>query len=138
MPRKLTASDRKNLIKLASSLPKGSPERKAILAGLKVSGSNRSKTIGSWIAQLRDWKRQAQRAKDALRDMNRKYEGVDLYDLRSWSEDDQREELAEFADDGKLKWDMRNDASAEIMLAVINTSIIEDLDRAIDALDEIA
>jgi len=38
MPR-LTASDRSSLIKLASSLEKGSEERKAILSGLKrVSG----------------------------------------------------------------------------------------------------
>lgn len=35
--KKLTASDRKSLIRLASSLPKGSPERKAILAGLSKS-----------------------------------------------------------------------------------------------------
>jgi hypothetical protein len=34
MPRVLTAADRKSLIRLASSLPKGSPEKKAILAGL--------------------------------------------------------------------------------------------------------
>ena len=34
MSRKLTASDRKNLIRLASTMPKGSPERKAILEGL--------------------------------------------------------------------------------------------------------
>lgn len=34
MPRTLSASDRSTLIKLASSLPKGSPEKKAILAGL--------------------------------------------------------------------------------------------------------
>lgn len=33
----LTASDRKNLIRLASSLPKGDKQRRAILAGLKVS-----------------------------------------------------------------------------------------------------
>jgi len=33
--RTLTASDRSALIKLASSLPAGSPERKAILAGLQ-------------------------------------------------------------------------------------------------------
>lgn len=32
--RKLTASDRSALIRLASSLPKGSEERRAILAGL--------------------------------------------------------------------------------------------------------
>lgn len=34
MSRTLTAQDRASLIRLASSLPKGSPERKAILAGL--------------------------------------------------------------------------------------------------------
>jgi len=39
MPRKITASDRKNLIRLASEMPKGSPERKAILAGLKKEAS---------------------------------------------------------------------------------------------------
>ena len=35
MARSLTASDRAGLIRLASSLPKRSPERRAILAGLK-------------------------------------------------------------------------------------------------------
>lgn len=35
MPRSLTAQDRSRLIKLASSLPPGSAERKAILGGLK-------------------------------------------------------------------------------------------------------
>lgn len=34
----ITASDRKALIRLASSLPKGSEERKTILAGLKTGG----------------------------------------------------------------------------------------------------
>jgi hypothetical protein len=34
MSRTLSASDRASLIRLASSLPVGSPERKAILAGL--------------------------------------------------------------------------------------------------------
>ena len=37
MSRSLTASDRKNLVRLASELPQGSPERKAILAGLRQS-----------------------------------------------------------------------------------------------------
>ena len=41
MSRKITSSDRKNLIRLASALPKGSPERRAILAGLaKVARFN--------------------------------------------------------------------------------------------------
>jgi uncharacterized protein YjbI with pentapeptide repeats len=35
MPRTLTAQDRASLIRLASSLPAGSPVRKAILAGLE-------------------------------------------------------------------------------------------------------
>ncbi len=42
MPRKLTASDRKTLIRLASTLPKGSEERRAILAGLSRKASRKS------------------------------------------------------------------------------------------------
>lgn len=41
MPRTLTASDRSTLIKLASTMPKGSPERKAILAGLEKASRSR-------------------------------------------------------------------------------------------------
>ncbi len=41
---KLSSQDRAALIKLASSLPAGSPERKAILAGLNLTGG--SKTAG--------------------------------------------------------------------------------------------
>jgi hypothetical protein len=37
MPKTLTATDRKSLIRLASTMPVGSPERKAILAGLQGS-----------------------------------------------------------------------------------------------------
>ena len=37
--RRLTASDRSSLIKLASELPKGSKERRAILAGIKTAGA---------------------------------------------------------------------------------------------------
>lgn len=44
MSRTLTASDRKSLIRLASSLPKGSPERRAILTGLGRKGSGRRAT----------------------------------------------------------------------------------------------
>ena len=40
MPRTLTASDRRSLIRLASTLPVGSPERKAILNGLKAASRN--------------------------------------------------------------------------------------------------
>lgn len=40
MSRNLTAFDRSSLIRLASSLPAGSPERKAILAGLRKVSSD--------------------------------------------------------------------------------------------------
>ena len=40
MSRSLTAADRSALIKLANTLPKESPERKAILAGLKKSAGD--------------------------------------------------------------------------------------------------
>ena len=43
MPRTLTAADRSALIRLASTLPAGNEERKAILAGLqKQAGPDRS------------------------------------------------------------------------------------------------
>ena len=41
MARTLTASDRSTLIRLASSMPVGSPERKAILAGLAKTAVTR-------------------------------------------------------------------------------------------------
>jgi len=37
--KKISSEDRKSLIRLASSLPQGSPERKAILAGLKKTSA---------------------------------------------------------------------------------------------------
>jgi len=45
MPRTLTASDRRSLIRLASTMPVGSPERKAILAGLSQSAGMLSSNI---------------------------------------------------------------------------------------------
>ncbi len=45
MSRSLTASDRTALIRLASSLPKGSPERKVILAGLKKANHHDGKHV---------------------------------------------------------------------------------------------
>lgn len=58
MARSLTASDRTSLIRLASSLPVGSPERKAILEGLsassekKASGADPHLTEGTLIRLL--------------------------------------------------------------------------------------
>jgi hypothetical protein len=54
MARNLTASDRSALIKLASTLPKGSPERKAILAGLATDlvGADLIGTLKADVAEL--------------------------------------------------------------------------------------
>ena len=41
MPRSLTSSDRARLIRLASTMPSGSAERKAILKGLGAGGLQR-------------------------------------------------------------------------------------------------
>jgi hypothetical protein len=52
MPKRLTASDRSSLIKLASNLQKGSEERKAILSGLKKTSAydqDRAWTEGSGL-----------------------------------------------------------------------------------------
>ena len=45
MPRTLTAQDRARITKLASSMPAGSPERKAILAGLSKSAGDVRATL---------------------------------------------------------------------------------------------
>ena len=53
MSRTLTASDRKSLIRLAASLPKGSEDRRAILAGLKTAGKVEIRE-GAELVALRD------------------------------------------------------------------------------------
>ena len=54
MPRNLTAADRKSLIRLASTLPAGSDERKAILNGLaKTSRKDARKAVREAFAELK-------------------------------------------------------------------------------------
>jgi hypothetical protein len=61
MSRSLTAQDRASLIRLASSLPAGSPERKAILAGLSRTSAgdlvNCPNCIGTGSVQVPDKER---------------------------------------------------------------------------------
>ena len=81
----LTAADQTSLVRLASSLPKGSDERRAILAGLKAAR-------GIGMDPIREWKGgddatkakviggQIERASDILRMvkiMGQKTPGVD-------------------------------------------------------------
>jgi hypothetical protein len=49
MAKTLTASDRKSLIRLASTMPVGSDERKAILAGLSKTAKAPVPEAGQWI-----------------------------------------------------------------------------------------
>jgi len=73
--RSVTASDRKRLIRLASSLPVGSPERKAILNGLvKSAASDRSANYDREILALiheerrvkHSWEREVSKAYSTL------------------------------------------------------------------------
>ena len=52
MSRTLTASDRSRLIRLASTLPKGSEERKAILSGLSKTARDLypELKVSRWVA----------------------------------------------------------------------------------------
>ncbi len=56
MSRSLTAQDRSSLIRLASSLPAGSAERKAILAGLSKSAGSKELDLleGSELADYEE------------------------------------------------------------------------------------
>ena len=57
MSRRMTASDRSALIRLASSLPAGSDERRAILAGLtRARPAPRGQSLSDLGAYQSDWK----------------------------------------------------------------------------------
>ena len=91
MARELTASDRKNLIRLASEMPAGSPKRKAILAGLKKTSAeywagsdkdrvnvaleaNNGRTLWEGVASVAD----AKKMDDHLGKLHRMSEDRDL------------------------------------------------------------
>lgn len=63
MARALTAADRSRLIKLASKMPVGSPERKAILAGL--SKSDAEKVKGMLVKYIEQTHKMASGSKEA-------------------------------------------------------------------------
>ena len=51
MPKTLTASDRTALLNLAASLPQGSEERRAILAGLKKAPVDKTAASGQFVGE---------------------------------------------------------------------------------------
>ena len=55
MPKHITSSDRSSLIRLASSLEKGSAERRAILAGLARLKKHASSPYPEWNEHTDDW-----------------------------------------------------------------------------------
>lgn len=64
MSKPLTASDRATLVKLAGSLPKGSPEKRAILAGLKLGSK---KVAGIKILVIKNGEKQGYTAAQIAR-----------------------------------------------------------------------
>jgi hypothetical protein len=83
---KLTASDRSSLIKLASSLPKGSEERRVILLGLSkaaVSGMN-----DAWSGWL----------KYSLKDIGGKFSGLTSKEKKIYKDEKTFKEIKTWAD----------------------------------------
>jgi hypothetical protein len=86
MSRNLTSSDRVILTRLASSLPEGSAERKAILAGLGESSSDSYRMelfeeLESFVKRLRqepDWKTIRSKMNDALHLLGRDEPSKDI------------------------------------------------------------
>jgi len=82
----LTASDRKNLIRLASSLPKGDKQRRAILAGLKVSRDLTPEGRAAWEEGYKSWWREF--VGEALSQLNLKGRikevGDNTYGMNAW------------------------------------------------------
>ena len=64
MPRSLTASDRRRLVRLASTMAKGSGERRAILAGLKKAARNDKRLAAALLKYLREIQDQSQKDMD--------------------------------------------------------------------------
>ena len=82
MSRKLTASDRTRLIRIASEMPAGSDERKAILSGLaKSAASDRSANYDREILALiheerrvkHSWEREVSKAYNTLNNADEGY-----------------------------------------------------------------
>jgi len=66
MAKNLTASDRKSLIRLASALPAGSPERRAILAGLHREANTLELRVDLPSYHPQDWDKYLERPLKAL------------------------------------------------------------------------
>lgn len=142
MSRTLTASDRSTLIRLASTLPKGSEERRAILAGLKVgarlSGGPDPKTSviftltsrGKPVGSTRGYASEAQAINDfitrwhdaqrSIKDYNRikkEYEKV-LEEMR-----DQRRLLSRLLDEGVGRMGLHDDVMLDESLDLHNADL---------------
>tara|TARA_Y100000310_G_C20687215_1_gene819840 strand:+ start:1283 stop:3055 length:1773 start_codon:yes stop_codon:yes gene_type:complete len=84
--KRLSSTDRKALIRLASALPKGSEERKAVLAGLRKSGGHplgdrgevnkaTASLLKDWVAAgVRDWEKVVR--KFYLNDLGRAHDQI--------------------------------------------------------------
>ena len=101
MPRTLTASDHRSLIRLASTMPVGSPERKAILKGLSKTKVARRQTLKDvlkkWPEFASEIERELKKLRSALRgtpDFGRVSDA--LMEIQMRLEDDHRRDPAAF------------------------------------------
>ena len=124
---KLTESDRKSLIRLASSLPKGSKERRILLSNLIKTGRNMK--IEEWVGTLKQWRAEDEEAWKAYTDMLRKHGlrgdgaleeaglgGLARENTGTWDSD-----LTKAADLGLLKWPMGRKREFYVMMSMIES-----------------
>ena len=137
-------SDRKSLIRLASSLPKGSKERRTLLSSLITMGRNMS--IEEWTRNLKQWKAEDEEARKAYTDMQRKHGlrgdgaleraglgGLAKENTGTWDYD-----LTKAADLGLLKWPMGRKREFEVMMSMLESGdLAREYDKAIKALDSL-
>ncbi len=101
MARNITASDRKSLIRLASTMPKGSPERKAILAGLSRSArmawssDSGPEWFRAFLKGYAKWGGGRVRGKTVIDFSDNVGKATSRFDFREWSRDYTSKKLTE-------------------------------------------
>lgn len=147
MSRTFTARDRSALIRLASSLPKGSGERRAILAGLKkTSGDNpcvaeggpMSDDLDAFQEKISDWIEGVEKARRAVEKMIAKHgprgdNALSKYRRRDKTladlQDIGDQSLHQYHKDGLLEFDFNSKYGLDYLFAATSGPVEQKLRR---------
>ena len=148
MSRTLTAADRSALIRLASTMPKGSPERKAILAGLGVGDSREVEQLAKKLLDAVD--RTPESSKRLMGGLHNRFFAIiengaaDLSSYAEWSDPSAPVHpswKARSVDEDRLRASIREDIEDRLDLltkAVADARVAyEGLKEVFDAVDEV-